>query len=71
IGKSAFTEQTKAMMPDGYAAELKIKEEALMKMRPDADKMNSMVKAVYDSLVINPRLTASQMRGASGSGDKR
>ena len=59
------------MMPDGYAAELKIKEEALMKMRPYADEMNSMVTAVYDSLVINQRLTASQMRGASGSGDKR
>lgn len=71
IGKSAFTEQTKAMMPEGYAAELKLKEDALMRMRPDAERMNSMVKAVYDSLVINQRLTTSQMRGSSGSSDKR
>ena len=65
IGKSAFLEQTEASMPDNYKEQLLLKEQDLMTMRPDPKLMAELVKSVYESLVINQRLTASQIRGTS------
>lgn len=67
IGKSAFVEQTEASMPDNYKEQLLLKEKDLYSMRPDPKMMTELVKAVYESLIVNQRLTASQIRGSSSS----
>lgn len=65
IAKTAFLEQTEASMPDNYKDQLLLKEKEIYSMRPDPRMMGEMVKSVYESLVINQRLTASQIRGNS------
>ena len=71
IGKSAFVEQTEASMPDNYKEQLLLKEKDLYTLRPDPKMMSELVKSVYESLIVNQRLTASQIRGSSSSDTRK
>lgn len=64
-GNAAFNAQTKANMPESYANELNSKAQMLMKYKPDPAEASNMLKGIYDSVVINQRITSSKLRGAT------
>jgi len=71
IGQGAFSAQTKTEMPSSYRANLTDKARLLAGLREKTSGINDMIKAVYETIIVQQKLSAYRTRDAGSVGVNR